>query len=90
MLFFSLCYSYFVCGFVVSTTQFHVEDCLALYFRVVSVLFSIVITSLGKERAGLCASQATVGLFCTRLIVSVFISSWCQGFAATCACGTFN
>ena len=28
--------------------------------------FSIVITSLGEERAGLCASSAFVCLFCTR------------------------
>ena len=27
--------------------------------------FSIDITSLGQERAGLCASRAFVGLFCT-------------------------
>ena len=28
--------------------------------------FSIVITSFGEERAGLCASRASVCLFCTR------------------------
>ena len=40
---------------------------LALLFVLVfSVLFSIVITSLGEMRAGLCASSVFVCLFCTR------------------------
>ena len=39
---------------------------LALLFILVCVLsvFSIVITPLGEERAGLCASRAFVCLFC--------------------------
>ena len=37
---------------------FHVESCLALCFRVCCSPFSIVITSLGEEGAGLCASRA--------------------------------
>ena len=31
-----------------------------------SALFSIVTTSLGEERAGICVSRAFVCLFCTR------------------------
>ena len=43
-------------GFVVFTTGRFALSCLALCFCVLSVLFtcSIVITSLGEERAGLC------------------------------------
>ena len=49
--------------------------------------FSIVITSLGKERAGPCASCAFV--YFTRVNhCPFFSSSWCQGLAATCGCGT--
>ena len=36
-----------------------------LFVLVFLVLFSTVITSLGEERAGLCASRAIVCLFCT-------------------------
>ena len=57
---------------------FHVESCLALFSRVL-VLFSFVITSLGEERAVLCASRAFVCLFCV-----IFSSFWCQGWAAAC------
>ena len=39
---------------------FHGESCLALCSRVFEVLFSTVVTSLGEERAGLCASRAIV------------------------------
>ena len=53
-----------------------------------SVLFSIVVISLGKERAGLCASRAFVYLFCTRQFLSFFPSSWCQKLAAACDCDT--
>ena len=52
------------------------------------ILFSIVITSLGEEGAGLCASRAFVCLFCTCKFLSFFSSSWCQGLAAVCDCGT--
>ena len=55
------------CGFVVYTTG-HFMFRPALLFRVFSP-FSIVITSLVEERAGLCAglcaSRAFVCLFCT-------------------------
>ena len=83
-LLYTWCYSYFLCGFVVFYYwPFHVKSCLALCSRVLSVLFDIVITSLREERAGICASS-----ICTRSILSVFSSSWCQGLATTCACGT--
>ena len=43
-----------------------------------SFLFSILITSFGEERAGLCASREFVCLFCTSNFMSVFSSSWCR------------
>ena len=48
-----------LCGF--NCEAFRVECCLALCSRV--VLFSIVITSFGEERAGLCAFRAFVVYF---------------------------
>ena len=84
------CYSYFVwlCGFYYGA--FHVEACLALCFRVVYFTgpFSIVITLLREDRAGLYASSAFVCLFCTRCFLSVFSSSWCRELTAACDCGT--
>ena len=66
---------------------FHAESLLfVLVFF--SVLFGIVITSLGEERAGLCAFRTFVCLFCTHLFLSFFSSSWCQGLAAARDCGT--
>ena len=48
--------------------EFHVESCLALCSRVFSVLFSIVITSLEEERAGLCVSRVMLVYFlCVKL-----------------------
>ena len=52
------------------------------------ILFSIVITSLGEEGAGLCASRAFVCLFCMRYVLSFFSSSGCRGLIAVCDCGT--
>ena len=52
------------------------------------VLFSIVVTSLGTERAVLYSSHEFVCLSCMRLFLSFFSSSWCQGLAAACDCGT--
>ena len=74
--------------FVVFTMGHFVLACLALYFHLFSFLFSIMITSLGEERAGLCASRSFVCLFCTRQFMSFFSSSWCQRLAAACDCGT--
>ena len=74
---------------------FRVESCLALcpvffffFFFFFSVLFSIAITSLGEEGAGVCASRAFVCLFCTRQFLSIFSSSRCQRLAAACDCST--
>ena len=54
-----------LCGFVIYTTGASgiVLSCslVSSFFR----HFSIVITSLGAARAGLCVSRAFVGLFCT-------------------------
>ena len=66
---------------MVFTTGRFMSSYLALCSSVVvvfffSVLFSIVIRLLGKERAGLCASRAFV--YFARM--SFFYSSWCQGF----------
>ena len=47
------------CGFYYGA--FHDEASLAF-----SVLFSIVITSLGEEKTGICDSRAFVCLFCKR------------------------
>ena len=47
-----------------------------------------MITSLGEEGAGLCASRAFVCLFCACWCLSFSSSSWCQGLAAVCDCGT--
>ena len=49
-----------------------------------------MITSFGEEMAGLYASRVFVCLSCMRFIfVFVFFSSsWCQGSAADCDCGT--
>ena len=65
---------------------------LALLFVVVCFQsFKHLITSHGEERAGTCASRAFVCLFCTRWFFFFFVffsSSWCQGLAAACGCGT--
>ena len=58
---------------------------LLLFF---SVLFSTVITSLGEERPGLCASRAFVYSFYECPFLSFFSSSWCQGLTVACDCGT--
>ena len=52
-----------------------------------SVCFSIHITSLGEEGAGLCASRIFVCLFCACIFLSFFSSSWCRVLAAVCDCG---
>ena len=46
---------------------------LVLLLLLFSVLFSIVITSLEEERAGLCASHAIVYLFLHALISVFFL-----------------
>ena len=66
-------YSYFVwfCGFCYKA--FHVESKLAPCFNFFSVLFNIVITSLGKQRDDLYASRAFVCLSCIRYFLSFFL-----------------
>ena len=89
--------SYFVCLSGFSHEAFHVESYFAPCSHVFSVLFSIVIPSLGEERAGLYASLAFVCLSGIRYFF-VFISSTCcvyvwvgwgaGGSAADCDCGS--
>ena len=50
-----------ICGFYYGS--FRVESGLSNCYRVLSVLFSILITSLGEESAGVCAFRAIVCLF---------------------------
>ena len=76
----SWCCSYILCRFVVYTTDascFKVFPCSlsSCFFS----LFSIVITSLWEEGAGLYASRAFVCLFCSYFL-SFFSSSWCRGW----------
>ena len=79
-------------GFVIFTAG--VLSCHALLFVSVifSVQFSIVITLLGEDRAGLspctCTSRAFVSLFCTRPFLSLFAYFLGQGLTAACDCGT--
>ena len=75
-----------MCGSVVNTTERFRFYSLALLFVLVSLYsFSIVVTSIGEEGAGLYASHAFVSVFCTCLFLSFFSSSW---LAAFCDCGT--
>ena len=57
-----------------------------LFVLVSLVCFSILITSLGEEGAGLCVSRTFVCLFAC-MFLSLFSSSWCRGLAAVCDCG---
>ena len=83
----SRCCSYFVWLGLYTTGRFMFS--LALLFVLVFFSpFSIVITSFGEERAALCASCAFICIFCTRYVLSIFSSSWYQGLAAACGCGT--
>ena len=75
-------------GFVVFTVRCFVLSCPLLFVSVFTVLFRILITSVGEERAGLCTSRAFVCLFCLRQLLSLFSSFSYQGFTAACDCGT--
>ena len=79
--------SYFVWLCVFYYGSFHVEACLVLCPRAFSVLFTIVITSLGEETAGLYASRTFVCLSCVCYFL-LFSSSWCQGLGEVCDCET--
>ena len=63
--------------------------CLSVcHFVLVSLSpFSIAITSLGEERANLSAFRTFFSV-CACLDLSVSSSSWGQGWAAVCDCGT--
>ena len=85
------CYSYLVwlCGFHFGV--FHVESCLALCSRVVVVLllffqsfFSIVISSLAEETAGLWSFSCILCLLCTRLICPFSRPFLCQRLPEPC------
>ena len=58
----------------------HVKSCLALCSRDFFNPFSIVITLVGEERAGLCTSRAFVCLFYTRYFcpfsLSLDVGGW--------------
>ena len=70
---------------VYSTRRFVLS--LAFYYFVIFFSpFSIAITSLGEERANRLFSY--VCSICACLVLSVFSSSWCLGWAAACDCGT--
>ena len=51
--------------------------------------FSILITLLGEEGAGLCAYRDLVVSYAHVNLCHFFFSSWCQGLAATSACGSY-
>ena len=63
---------------------------LALLFVLVYFFspFSIVITSLEEEGAGLCVSRAFVLFILHALIFVLFSSSWYRWLAAASDCGT--
>ena len=49
---------------------------------------SILITLLGEEGAGLCAYRDVFVSYAHVNLCHCFSSSWCQGLAATSACGS--
>ena len=66
---------------------FHVKTCLVFCFsRIFPLLLSIMITSLGEKRAGLCASREFVRLSSMRCFLS--FSLFVLGLAADCDFGT--
>ena len=77
-----------LCGFMVFTTgRFMLR--LALFFVHVCFVFcsfSIVVSSFGEVRAGLCASRAFV-LFVLHALVFVLLL-FLSGLAAACDCDT--
>ena len=50
--------------------------------------YSILITLLGEEGAGLCACHAFVCCYAHMNLRPFFSSSWCRGLAAASACGS--
>ena len=64
-----------LCSFVVYTTGAYVLSLLVLFVFVSPFVLAILITSLGEEEAGLCASHTFVCLFCACMFLSFFSSS---------------
>ena len=50
--------------------------------------FSILITLLGEEGAGLCADRAFVVSYAHFNLRDIFSFSWCRGLAVASACGS--
>ena len=70
---------------VYSTRRFVLCPTLCYFVLVIFSPFSIVITSLGEERANLSAFRTFVR-FVLVWFLSVSSSSWCLGGAAVCDC----
>ena len=71
-----------LCSFMVYTTgrlMFSMSP--RVLFPRFSVCFSSLITLLGEEGAGLCASGTFVSLFCVCIFLSFFSPAWCRGLA---------
>ena len=81
----SWCWSYFVWLRGLNYVAFHVESCLALSSRIFSALLALWSPRLGKREL---VYVFNVHLFCTSYFLSFFSSSWCQGLAVSCDCGT--
>ena len=61
----------------------YIKSCLLVF-----LVFFSPFTSLGEEKAALCAFRAFVCFARVDLCLQVSSSSWCQELAATCNCGT--
>ena len=64
-----------LCGFVVYYEAFHVQSYVPPCSHLLSVLFSIVITLLGEERAGTCIYASRAFVFILHASRFVFLSS---------------
>ena len=58
-----------------------------LFVLVSPVCLSILITSLGEEGAGLCASRTFVCLFCACMFYHFSLPLGVEGLDAVCDCG---
>ena len=72
---------------VYSTGRFVLCLTLCYFVFVFFSPLSIVMTSLGEERANISAFRTFV-LICACLVLLVSSSFWCLGRAAVCDCGT--
>ena len=74
-----------------STGLFSVSLTLLSVLVFFSVLFCIVINSLGEERTCIRASRVFMAFVCfirVEEFLSFFSVSWCQGLIPVCDCGT--